>query len=274
MNYIKCEPIRFAFFMAKRKVTGNPQKTVSSGGTRTTSPIKKSSANQIIGSKVRLKCKTAKQKEYSKTIKENEVVICSGPAGVGKSYVAIAVAIELLQNVDNSYKQILIIKPAVEAEENLGFLPGDLKDKLAPYLASSIDIVDKILGKTTRIKLEDSEDIRAEPLGFIRGKTIDNAVVIIEEAQNMSPSQMKTLLTRIGYGSKYLISGDLDQSDKYSKVEQSGLYDAMMKHNNVEGVALFEFELQDIVRNPIIGKILANYDKPEPNDEYNPKKTD
>tara|TARA_R110000796_G_scaffold11198_7_gene37414 strand:- start:10186 stop:10938 length:753 start_codon:yes stop_codon:yes gene_type:complete len=215
-------------------------------------------ANEILGKKVRLKCKNIKQKEYANLIKEKEISICAGPAGVGKSYIAIAIAIELLQN-NNSFNKIIIVKPAVEAEENLGFLPGDLKEKMAPYLASSLDIVDKILGKENRIKLEEEELLICEPLGFIRGKSIDNSVLIMEEAQNLSGSQMKTLLTRIGYGAKYIISGDMDQSDKYSRIEDTGLYDAMTKHHNIPEIGLFEFGINDIVRNPLITKILGNY---------------
>ena len=251
--------------MGQRRKNIHPPKVVKSGHTKTTNDKKpkETTANKIIGNKVRLKCKNEKQKQYANLIKEKEVVICSGPAGTGKSYVSIAVAIELLQSTSNSYNKILIVKPAVEAEENLGFLPGDIKEKMAPYLASSIDIVDKILGKVTRIELEKSEDLMAEPLGFIRGKTIDNAILIMEEAQNMSPTQMKTLLTRIGYNSKYVISGDMDQSDKYDNINKSGLYDAMMKHGNVEEVGMFEFNENDIVRNPLISKLLRNYKKYE-----------
>jgi phosphate starvation-inducible PhoH-like protein len=220
-----------------------------------------SSANSIIGKKVRLKCKNFKQKEYASLIKNKEITICSGPAGVGKSYVAIAIAIELIQTTSNSYNKILIVKPAIEVEENLGFLPGDLKEKMAPYMAASLDIVDKIVGKEKRKKLEESEDLMIEPLGFIRGKTIDNSILIMEEAQNMSPAQMKTLLTRIGYNSKYIISGDLDQSDKYDSIKKTGLFDAIQKHKNIKEIGIFEFNENDIVRNPLITKILNNYKK-------------
>ena len=244
--------------MSKKRKT-NP--VVQSAQTKQSLENKLTSANKIIGNKVRLKCKTHRQKEYANLIKEKEVVICSGPAGVGKSYVAISVAIELLQNTSNTHNKILIVKPAIEVEENLGFLPGDLKEKMAPYLASSIDIIDKIIGKTKRMALEECEDIMAEPLGFIRGKSIDNSVLVVEEAQNMSPAQMKTLLTRIGYGSKFIISGDMDQSDKYDKIEYSGLYDAMMKHGKLDEIGVIEFDEQDIVRNPLITKILMNYKK-------------
>lgn len=219
------------------------------------------SVNKILPTKVRLKCKNAKQKDFVNLIKEKEIILCSGPAGVGKSYVAIAVALELLQDPENSFNRILIVKPAVEAEENLGFLPGNLKEKLEPYLASSIDIVDKIIGEDARRKLEDSKELMVEPLGFIRGKTLDNSILIGEEAQNMSPSQMKSLLTRIGYGSKYIVSGDMDQSDRYDDPIKTGLYDAMTRHRNIDEIGFFEFDENDIVRNPLITKMVKNYKK-------------
>jgi len=217
--------------------------------------------NEILPTKVRLKCKNTKQKDFVNLIKEKEIVLCSGPAGVGKSFVAIAVALELLQDPTNSFNKILIVKPAIEAEENLGFLPGNLKEKLEPYLASSIDIVDKIIGEDARRKLEDSKELMAEPLGFIRGKSIDNSILIGEEGQNTSPSQMKSLLTRIGYGSKYIISGDMDQSDRYDDATKTGLYDAMNRHRNIEEIGFFEFDENDIVRNPLITKMVNNYKK-------------
>jgi phosphate starvation-inducible PhoH-like protein len=174
--------------------------------------------------------------------------------------VAIARAIELLQNKSNPHEKLIITTPAVEAEEKHGFLPGDLKEKMEPYMASSIDIIDKIMGKAARVKLEELEIIKVEPLAFIRGKTIDDSIVIVEEVQNMSPHQVKTLLTRIGANSKYVLSGDLDQSDRYKNVTHSGLYDVMNRHRNIDEIGFFEFETEDIVRNPIISKILDNYD--------------
>ena len=123
--------------------------------------------DEIIPQKVILKCKNTKQKEYANIIREKEIIFCSGPSGVGKSYIAIAVALQLLQDNSNTYSKMIIVKPAVEVEENLGFLPGNLKEKMLPYLASSIDIVDKIIGKENRVKLEESELLIVEPLGFI-----------------------------------------------------------------------------------------------------------
>jgi len=181
--------------------------------------------------------------------------------------------LELLRNNKNPYGKIIISKPAVEAEEKHGFLPGDMREKMDPYIASSLDIIDKLIGKNNRIRLEEMGLLEVQPLAYIRGKSIDNTILIMEEAQNMSPSQMKTLLTRIGDNSKFIISGDLDQSDKYRNVTQSGLYDAMMKHRNIPEIGFIEFGNEDIVRNPVISKILANYKREEYVKKPTPPKT-
>tara|TARA_R110001592_G_scaffold12220_9_gene58791 strand:- start:4215 stop:5063 length:849 start_codon:yes stop_codon:yes gene_type:complete len=240
-----------------------------------TAVLEKESSNRIIDAvlpkKHRLKCKNIKQKEFANLINEKEIVIAAGPAGVGKSYIAIARGIELIQNKTTPYDTLIITKPAIEAGEKLGHLPGDMKEKMEPHVASSLDIIDKIIGKSNRQKLEELEIIKVEPLGFIRGKTIDSSVVVIEEVQNMSPEQVKTILTRIGENSKYILSGDLDQSDKYRNVTQSGLYDVMNRHKNISEIGFFEFKIEDIVRNPIICKILKNYDNVE---NMVPKKND
>lgn len=215
--------------------------------------------NDILPTRHRLKCKNHKQKDLANLITEKEIVIATGPAGVGKSYVAIARAIELLQNTSNQFHKIVVINPAVEAEEKLGYLPGTVREKLDPYVGSSIDIFDKIIGPSNRVKLEEEGIIVVGALGFIRGKSIDNTILIMEEAQNMSPNQMKTLLTRIGYNSKFIISGDLDQSDKYSDYRHSGLYDAVNRHKDIEEIGFINFLTSEIVRNPLISKILDNY---------------
>lgn len=206
-----------------------------------------------------LKCKNSTQKDLIKLINEKEIVIAAGPAGVGKSYITIARALELLKNNSNQYNKIIISKPAVEAEEKHGFLPGDMREKMEPFISSSLDIFDKIIGKANRMQLEELGYLEVQPLAYIRGKSIDNTILIMEEAQNMSPSQMKTLLTRIGESSKFIISGDLDQSDKYKDVSQSGLYDALNRHRNISEIGFIEFSDKDIVRNPVISKILGNY---------------
>jgi phosphate starvation-inducible PhoH-like protein len=219
--------------------------------------------NKILTTKHRLKFKNKSQKEYSTLITDHEIVIAAGPAGTGKSYVSIARAIELLQNKTNKFEKILILKPAIEADEKHGFLPGDMREKMEPYVASSLDIIDKIVGEKNRKKLEEMGIVKVEALAYIRGKSIDNSILIMEEAQNMSPSQVKTLLTRIGENSKFIISGDLDQSDRYRKVEDSGLYDAIHRHRNLDVIGFYEFTKEDIIRNPIISKILANYNREE-----------
>jgi phosphate starvation-inducible PhoH-like protein len=227
----------------KQKEVKKPQETIS----------------EILPTRYRLKCKNHIQKDFAKVITEKEIIIASGPAGVGKSYVSVARAIELLQNKTSPYKTIIISTPAEEVGENLGYLPGNLREKMDPFLASTLDIFDKIIGKKKRLELEESEIIQIQPLGFIRGKSIDNTILLMEEAQNMSTNQMKTLLTRIGENTKFIISGDLDQSDRYRDIKQSGLYDAIERHKDVEEIGFISFESKHIVRNPLITKILDNY---------------
>jgi len=216
-------------------------------------------ANKVLPERYRLKCKNEAQKEYARIITDHEITVAYGPAGTGKSFIAIARAIELLQNVSNNYSRIIVSKPAVEADEKLGFMPGTEREKLEPHISSALDIFDKIVGKYNRIKLEEKECLIIQPLGFIRGKSIDNAIIIIEEAQNLSPSQCKAILTRIGTNSKLILSGDLDQSDRYKNVRDSGLFDVVTRHQNVPEIGFFEFKNGDVVRNPLISKILKNY---------------
>ena len=213
----------------------------------------------ILGKRIRIKHRGHKQAEFTDLIAEKEIVLAAGPAGTGKSYLSIGKALELIQNKTNKYDKLRILKPAVEAGENLGFLPGDLAEKLAPHLESSMDIIDKIVGIMNREKLVEMGIVSVEPLGFLRGKTLDNTILVVEEAQNISPEQMKTLLTRIGENSKYIISGDLDQSDKYKKVTETGLYDVFQRHSHMEEIGVFMFDKTDIVRNPLISKLLDNY---------------
>lgn len=217
------------------------------------------SINEVLDNRVRLKCKNVKQKSFSKLIDDKEVIFAYGPAGTGKSYTAIAKGIELLQANPDKYTSLKIVKPIVDSDESYGFLPGSLKEKLEPYLASSFDIIDKIIGPSNRRILETMNVIIVEPLGFLRGKTLDNTILIVEEAQNMTPKQMKNVLTRIGENSKFIISGDLDQSDRYRDVTKSGLYDALKKFRKIEECGFLEFETSEIVRHPLISKFLKEY---------------
>jgi phosphate starvation-inducible PhoH-like protein len=210
--------------------------------------------------KPREKFLTESQKEYWDVLDKNEITLCFGPAGVGKSYIAMKKAVDLLHDNENKYEKIIIVRPAVEAEEKLGSLPGGLEEKLDPYIFPSYYLLNKIIGKECREKLKDEGYIEVAALAYMRGWNVDNTILIFEEAQNATPAQMKLLLTRIGFNTKFFISGDLEQSDKFKDKTKSGLYDAKVRLDGVKNIGVFEFGDKDIVRNPIIGQILKRYD--------------
>jgi phosphate starvation-inducible PhoH-like protein len=248
----------------KRKPTTTPTPEV------TGKPVsKKDLITQIIKRKTKEKFLTINQKKYYDTLIDSEITICSGPAGVGKSYITMKAAIDLLSDPKTPYEKIIIVRPAVEAEEKLGSLPGNVEEKLDPYIFPSYYLLNKIIGKESREKLKEIEVIEVFALAFMRGMNIDNSILIFEEGQNASPSQMKLLLTRIGFNSKFFISGDVEQSDKYKNKTLSGLWDAIEKFRDDDYVSTFEFkDKNDIVRNPLISKILRKYDN-EPDENSN-----
>ena len=222
---------------------------------------KKDFINSVIKKKQKNKFLTESQETYYNLLIKNQITICSGPAGVGKSYIAMKAAVDLLMDTNNTYEKLVIVRPAVEAEEKLGSLPGNLEEKLDPYIFPSYYLLNKIIGKDAREKLKESEVIEVFALAYMRGMNIDNTILIFEESQNSSPNQMKLLLTRIGFNSKFFISGDIEQTDRYKDKKQSGLYDAIQKFKDVKDVGVFEFGDEDVVRNPIITKILKKYDE-------------
>jgi phosphate starvation-inducible PhoH-like protein len=170
-------------------------------------------------------------------------------------------ALDLLADSSNSYEKIIIVRPAVEAEEKLGSLPGNVEEKLDPYIFPSYYLMNKIIGKEARETLKNIDVIEVFALAYMRGMNIDNSILIFEEAQNSTPNQMKLLLTRIGFNSKFFISGDLEQFDRHKDKTQTGLWDALKKFQDMEDVGVFEFKPEDIVRNPLISKILKRYEE-------------
>jgi phosphate starvation-inducible PhoH-like protein len=223
---------------------------------------KMSKKDQISGmiKKSKDKFLTQSQREYYDKLKKNQITICSGPAGVGKSFIAMKAAVDLIADHTSPYEKIIIVRPAVEAEEKLGSLPGNVEEKLDPYIFPSYYLLNKIIGKEAREKLKQMEVIEVFALAYMRGMNIDNSILIFEEAQNATPKQMKLLLTRIGTDSKFFISGDLEQTDRYKDKKHSGLWDAIEKFKNISEIGVHEFGDDDVVRNPLITEILKRYE--------------
>jgi phosphate starvation-inducible PhoH-like protein len=219
---------------------------------------------EVLLKRVNLKYKNQRQKEYVNMIENKEITICVGESGVGKSYLSIAKALELLKDTSNGYEKIYIITPIVESEDNLGYLKGSLTEKLDPYLYSIYYLVDKLVGEETRKKLVDNEILVPLCISYLRGVNIDNAILISDETQNMTIKGIKTLLTRIGFNSKFILSGDINQIDRFKNENDSGLKFAYSNLKEIDGIGLFEFTKEDIVRNKIIGEIL---DKFKPQDD-------
>jgi phosphate starvation-inducible PhoH-like protein len=218
--------------------------------------------NTVIKKKQKNKFLTKSQEEYYDILKQNQITICLGPAGTGKSYISLKAAIDLLIDPNNQYEKIMIVRPAVESSSStLGSLPGDLREKMGPYVYSSLSLLDKLIGKEATTKLEESGILEIMSLSFLRGFNADNMILIFEESQNSTPVEMKMLLTRIGFNSKFFISGDIEQSDKFKKKEFSGLYDAVTRLKDVNQIGIFEFNTNDVVRNPIIKEILKRYEE-------------
>lgn len=204
-----------------------------------------------------IKPKTLGQKEYTDSIKKNTIVFGIGPAGTGKTYLAMAMAIEAFKN--NEVNRIILTRPAIEAGENLGFLPGDLQSKVDPYLRPLYDALYQIMGADSFIHNSEKGLIEVAPLAYMRGRTLDNAFIILDEAQNTTPAQMKMFLTRIGFGSKIVITGDLTQKDLPRGVV-SGLETAVSILGNIEGIGISRLTNRDVVRHPLVQQIVKAYE--------------
>ena len=209
--------------------------------------------------KTKIQFRNESQQKFWETIEQNQITLCSGPAGTGKSYLSVAKSLQLICQEGNPYRYIIITTPAVEADEKLGALPGDVDEKLSPYTYSTLYIFEKLIGKRRLEKLIERGIIRIVAFAYMRGMNIDNSIVIGEEIQNATPRQVKTLLTRIGENSKFILSGDMEQSDRYTDSKKSGLHLAMQKLHGENDIGIFEFKDTDIVRNPIIGRILKRF---------------
>ena len=207
-----------------------------------------------------IKPKTLGQKAYVDEIRKKMVVFGVGPAGTGKTYLAIAMAVTAFKN--DEVGKIILTRPAIEAGEKLGFLPGDLQSKVDPYLRPLYDALYQIMGPESFAKNMEKGLIEVAPLAYMRGRTLDNAFIILDEAQNTTPAQMKMFLTRIGFGSKVIVTGDKTQKDLPSGV-RSGLDVAMQVLKKVEGIAFCQLTNKDVVRHPLVQKIVQAYDEYE-----------
>lgn len=207
-----------------------------------------------------IRVKTLGQKVYVDSIKRHDIVFGIGPAGTGKTFLAVTLAVTALKR--GEVKRIILTRPAVEAGESLGFLPGDLKEKVDPYLRPVYDALYQILGKDQTTRLMEREIIEIAPLAYMRGRTLDDAFVILDEAQNTTIMQMKMFLTRLGFQSKMIVNGDSSQIDLPRNVK-SGLIDAQEKLKNISQIDFVHFSAKDVVRHPVVAEIIKAYE-PEP----------
>ena len=219
-----------------------------------------------------IRVKTLGQKLYVDSVKQHDVTFGIGPAGTGKTFLAVTLAVTALKR--GQVKRIILTRPAVEAGESLGFLPGDLKEKVDPYLRPVYDALYQILGKDQTTRLMEREIIEIAPLAYMRGRTLDDAFVILDEAQNTTIMQMKMFLTRLGFNSKMIVNGDTSQIDLPRHVK-SGLIDAQEKLKNIHQIDFVHFSAKDVVRHPVVAQIIRAYEpapvKKEESEELDPQ---
>ena len=207
-----------------------------------------------------IRAKTIGQYRYVKAIEQKDITFGIGPAGTGKTYLAVVMALKALKN--KQVERIVLTRPAVEAGEKLGFLPGDLQDKVDPYLRPLYDALYDVLGLDMAQKYMERQIIEIAPLAYMRGRTLDDAFIILDEAQNTTPEQMKMFLTRIGFGSKAVVTGDITQVD-LPKHSQSGLLRAEEILQEIDEISFHHLTAQDVVRHPVVARIIAAYERAE-----------
>lgn len=205
-----------------------------------------------------LKPKTLGQKYYVDNIRNKDVVFGIGPAGTGKTYIAVAMAVNAFKNKE--VEKIILARPAVEAGERLGFLPGDLQEKVDPYLRPLYDALYDVLGRESALRLKEKEVIEVVPLAYMRGRTLDNSFIILDEAQNTTPEQMKMFLTRMGFGSKVVVTGDVTQVD-LPRGKKSGLVEAQKVLDEVSEISFCYLKDVDVVRHQLVKKVINAYDE-------------
>lgn len=204
-----------------------------------------------------IRAKTFRQKQYIKALRHHDMVFCIGPAGTGKTFLATMVGLQALLN--NEYERLILTRPAVEAGERLGFLPGDLQQKIDPYLRPLYDALHELVDPEKITNLMERGIIEVAPLAYMRGRTLNNAFVILDEAQNTTPAQMKMVLTRLGFRSRMIVTGDVTQTD-LPDMQMSGLALAQKILKPVEGIAFCQFSQTDVVRHPLVQRIVAAYE--------------
>lgn len=209
---------------------------------------------------VPIKAKTLGQKQYLQAIKENSIVFGIGPAGTGKTYLAVAAAVAAFKSKE--IDRIILTRPAIEAGESLGFLPGDMQEKVDPYLRPLYDALGEMMGYEVFHKNLERGLIEVAPLAYMRGRTLDNAFIILDEAQNTTPEQMKMFLTRMGFSSRIVVTGDITQID-LPRDKKSGLKDAEMILKNIEGIGFIYLDERDVVRHPMVQRIVKAYERKE-----------
>jgi len=206
-----------------------------------------------------VRARTEGQARYLQALRENDVIICVGPAGTGKTWLAVAMAVSLLRQ--SVVKKIVLVRPAVEAGERLGFLPGDIAAKVNPYLRPLFDALNDLMDPEQVKRYTESDVIEIAPLAFMRGRTLNQAAIILDEAQNTTVAQMKMFLTRMGQGSKIIVTGDMTQVDLPPST-RSGLQDAVERLDGIESLAIVELGESDIVRHPLVQRVIAAYESP------------
>lgn len=240
-----------AFEQAISQVTGEPQKQnfKAIDTSQVASPIRPRSPGQA---------------EYVEKIRKHDLTFSIGPAGSGKTYLAVAIAVEALRN--REIKKLVLVRPAVEAGESLGYLPGDLLQKIHPYLRPLLDAINEMLGFETAQRMMQSQVIEVLPLAYMRGRTLNDSFIILDEAQNTTVAQMKMFLTRMGRNSKIVVAGDTTQVD-LPRGTNSGLFDAIHRLKNVKGISLARLSEADIVRHPLVQKIVMAYEQTKETDQ-------